>query len=206
MMKIPVTLVIALVLAGIAGAVQAGPIHDAAAADDAAAIASLLKSGVAVDSLNDAGETALIVAAKAARESAVSVLLLGRADPNFVDPTGRRALHWLALSGAANAAVRSISFLYEKQADMNARDADGATALILAADSGNDVVVTSMLFGMGIDLEVADNAGMTALTRAGLKGHKAIVTVLLRLHARCQTIDAAWHDACVARKAELGLK
>lgn len=99
--------------------------------------------------------------------------------------------------------MNSIRFLFEKLADMNARDADGATVLILAADKGDGTVVSLLLFGLGIDIEVPDNAGMTALTRAGLKGHKVVVTLLLRLHAKCQTIDAAWSSACEARKAEL---
>lgn len=189
-----------------AGAVQAAPIHDAAAANDVTTIMALIKSGVAVDSLNEAGETALIVAAKTARPDAVNMLLQKRADPDFVDPSGRRALHWVVLSGDNADVVNCIRFLYEKLADMNARDANGATALILAAGEGHGVVVTLLPFDLGIDLEVADNAGMTALTRAGLKGHKTIATVLLRVGAKCQTIDAAWHEACEARRAELGLK
>lgn len=189
-----------------AGVAQAAPIHDAAAANDATTIMNLVESGVDVDSLNEAGETALIVAAKTARPDAVNMLVQKRANPDFVDPSGRRALHWVVLSGDNADVVNCIRFLYEKLADMNARDADGATALILAADQGHGVVVTLLPFDLGIDIEVADNAGMTALTRAGLKGYKTIVTVLLRVGAKCQTIDPAWSAACEARKAELGLK
>ena len=188
------------------GSALAAPIHDAAAANDVTTIMALVQSGVAVDSLNEAGETALIVAAKTAQADAVNILLHNRADANFVDPTGRRALHWVVLNGDNADVVNCIRFLYEKLADMNARDADGATALILAAEQGHGVVVTLLPFDMGVDIEVVDNAGMTALTRAGLEGHKTIVAVLLRVGAKCQTIDPAWHEACEARKADLGIK
>jgi ankyrin repeat protein len=196
---------VGLVLIMVATA-HAAPIHDAAAANDVAAITALVEGGVAVDSLNETGETALIVAAKTAEADAVNILLHHRADPNFVDPGGRRALHWVVLSDNTVTVVNCIRFLYEKLADMNARDAEGATALILAARTGDATVLTLLLSGLGVDLEIADNAGMTALTYAGLSKHKVIVTIMLRKGAACQTIDAEWHAACVARKAELGLK
>ncbi|HWB43896.1 MAG TPA: ankyrin repeat domain-containing protein [Hyphomicrobiaceae bacterium] len=194
-----------LALFGMAGAAQAGPIHDAAAANDVAAIVSLIASGVPVDELNAAGETALIVAAKVAADDAVNVLVHNLADVNFTDPSGRRALHWLVLNEGSPQVVSSIRFLYEALADMNAHDADGATALILAADRGDGLLVSLLMSGVGTEVEATDKAGRTALTRAGLNGHKTVVTMLLRLRAVCQPDIAEWTAACEARKAELGI-
>jgi hypothetical protein len=33
-----------------------------------------------------------------------------------------------------------------------------------------------------------------------------VVNILLRKGAECQTADPAWHEACEARRAELGIK
>src|SRR5436853_3685161 len=67
--------------------------------------------------------------------------------------------------------------------DVNARDAQGATPLMLAAEAGKGQSVAALRLNKLADLEITDNAGLTALTRAGLKGQKMIVNILIRYGA-----------------------
>ena len=182
--------------------VVAAPIHDAAASGDVAAVMSLIKGGVSPNALNEAGETPLIVAARADQREVANVLIQLRADPRLAAPDGTTPLHAAALTDDANL----IYVLTGAQPDVNARDAQGATPLMLAAEAGKGAAVAALRLDRLSDLEITDNSGRTALTRAGLKSQKMIVTILLRYGAACQTIDPAWHETCVARKTELGLK
>jgi ankyrin repeat protein len=182
------------------GAAQAGPIHDAAAADDVPTIMSLIKAGTSPDELNEAGETALIIATRLKHGTAVNVLLRLLADPNIAMADGRTAMHVAALNDDAYL----LYVLADGRGDPNARDKDGATPMILAAKAGYGLALVK-LEQWGGDFEIADNAGRTPLTHAGRNGHDMVVNILLRKGAVCQTIDADWHAACEARRAELGL-
>src|SRR5262245_61448227 len=84
------------------GAACAGPIHDAAASGDVAAIVSLVKAGTSPNALNDAGETPLIVAARADQREVANVLIELRADPGIASPNGTTALHAAALTDDGN--------------------------------------------------------------------------------------------------------
>ena len=64
------------------------PIHDAAKAGDHLKVDSLLKSGVKVDSINEHGQTALIVACMYGKDNVVMVLIPWKANLNFVDKNG----------------------------------------------------------------------------------------------------------------------
>lgn len=184
------------------GAAFAGPIHDAAASGDVATVMSLVKSGVSANELDPAGDTPLIVAARADQREVANVLIQLRADPSLASPDGTTPLHAAALTDDANL----IYVLTGAGPDVNARDANGATPLMLAAEAGKGAAVAALRLNKLADLEIADNAGRTALTRAGLKGQKIVVTILLRYGAVCQTVDATWQATCEARRAELGLK
>jgi ankyrin repeat protein len=188
----------------LAGAVDAAPIHDAAVTGDFNAMLEMIKSGVSPNLLNEAGETPLIIAARAVQPDVVNMLVHNGADPNLASPSGTTPLHAAATS-ATPGAVNLISFLYEKLANLDAQDSEGATPLMLAADVGNGLVVVE-LTGMEAELEVADNEGRTALTRAGLAGQKLVVNILLRRGGACQPDIADWTAACEARKTELGIK
>ena len=58
----------------------------------------------------------------------------------------------------------------------------GATALILAAQSGH-VEVVRLLLEAGADKDVADDDGATALMEAAYRGHVEVVRLLLEAGA-----------------------
>lgn len=74
-------------------------------------------------------------------------------------------------------------------ADINAEDADGETALLLAARRGHQAAVELML-EHGAATDQANRSGVTPLIAAALFGHDGTVEVLL---ARCGTVArSAW--------------
>lgn len=62
---------------------------------------------------------------------------------------------------------------------INAQDADGKTALILSASTGNVSVVNFLLSYEGIDLNHKSKSGHTALMAAAMYGYKDVVSLLL---------------------------
>ena len=81
-----------------------------------------------------------------------------------------------------------ISALLAKGADVNARSAEGKTALLLAAEKGRDETVRTLLES-GAEVDAADAAGQTALERAAREGHRDVVADLRRAGADVSRTD-----------------
>jgi ankyrin repeat protein len=77
----------------------------------------------------------------------------------------------------------AIELLIQRGASLDQRDAEGMTALALAAEMGFQEAV-EMLLAAGADPNVLDNAGTTALDVAEEHGAHDISTVLLRYGAK----------------------
>jgi ankyrin repeat protein len=75
-----------------------------------------------------------------------------------------------------------VRTLLDRQADVNARSADGSTALLWAAH-WNDVATAEMLIRARADANVANDFGMTALSRACTNGSATLVDLLLKAGA-----------------------
>ena len=89
---------------------------------------------------------------------------------------GLPALLWMVTLGAAPSDVADavmtgdltrVRALIEQQADVNAPQADGATALHWAAYR-DDLETANLLIGAGADVAVANRAGVTPLSLASL--------------------------------------
>jgi len=109
-----------------------------------------------------------------ARADVIAALLAGRADPNAVVPRVGQSPLMKAAQAGYNAAVE---LLLAKGADVNLRDADGATALTYAADKSLEVVNT--LPRKQADPNIADKEGTTPLMLASNLGTAASVKALI---------------------------
>jgi ankyrin repeat protein len=92
------------------------------------------------------------------------------------------------LNAAAVGSVETMTLLLGRGADVNARSAAGATALMWAA---NDAAKVRLLIDRGADVNVVTESGRTALLLAALSDQSAdIVRLLLSRGANPRAIDA----------------
>ncbi|MDR1740972.1 MAG: ankyrin repeat domain-containing protein [Synergistaceae bacterium] len=98
------------------------------------------------------------------------------ASPDLADDSGFTAL-MLAL---ARRDYGLFKVLMKAGADVNLKDAHGATALMYAAYYSGDPDVISALLNAGADVNAQDENGLTALMNAAIRdmGHEAIVRLL----------------------------
>ena len=75
-----------------------------------------------------------------------------------------------------------VNELLINRADVNAKNQNGCTALILASLNGNYEIVIELV-NRGAEVNLQDTFGWTALMTASRKGHYEIVRVLLNYHA-----------------------
>ncbi|MCL2312573.1 MAG: ankyrin repeat domain-containing protein, partial [Firmicutes bacterium] len=72
-----------------------------------------------------------------------------------------------------------IEDLSKKNVDINVKDKEGRTALILAAQHGH-IQVTELLLNSGADVNLTENFGHTALMMAVIYAHEGIVEILTK--------------------------
>jgi len=102
-------------------------LHEMAARDDVAGLARAINGGVPVDVRNQAGETALHVAAREVHLFSAMMLIAKGANPNARDGRQRIPLHLAADGDARRAGERYqiAKLLVAKGSDREAVDADG---------------------------------------------------------------------------------
>ncbi|UCG08007.1 MAG: ankyrin repeat domain-containing protein, partial [Desulfobacterales bacterium] len=83
-----------------------------------------------------------------------------------------------------------------KQADVNAKDKYGVTALIAASFKGQKEIV-ELLIIEGADLNAQDNKGDTALMNAAIKGHSEIAELLITNGADVHVRDNLGNTALI---------
>ncbi len=86
------------------------------------------------------------------------------------------------VSAAANQDATAVRLLLADGVDVNARRADGATALLLAAHR-DDLEMVDLVLRAGADVNAADDHGVTPLERAGENASLAMVERLLAVGA-----------------------
>lgn len=130
---------------------------------DAGRIEAALAGGASVSWRGADGETPLMAAARFNKDPrAAAVLLRAGADPDGQNTVGMTALMKAAKAGSALVADE----LTEAGARVQARDADGRTALMYAAAYSRSGETLDVLLRSGADPLSADRNGMTALMYA----------------------------------------
>uniref|UniRef100_A0A8C6QHG6 Neurogenic locus notch homolog protein 3 n=1 Tax=Nannospalax galili TaxID=1026970 RepID=A0A8C6QHG6_NANGA len=148
-------------------------------ADDASAsiISDLICQGAQLGARTDrTGETALHLAARYARADAAKRLLDAGADTNAQDHSGRTPLH-TAVTADAQGVFQIL--IRNRSTDLDARMADGSTALILAARLAVEGMVEELIASHA-DVNAVDELGKSALHWAAAVNNVEATLALLK--------------------------
>lgn len=91
------------------------------------------------------------------------------------------------ISAADKGRMEVVTFLVERGAEIDARDAAGLTAFHLAAAHGNEEIV-AFLLSRGANAATGDNVRVTPLQDACREGHLRVVQLLLK-HLRARGVN-----------------
>ena len=111
-------------------------LHAASKSGSVATIKTLLSRGLDIDSKDLNDDTPLIIAAVCGKSEAFHYLLHKGADPRVKGNFGRNLLH--AASAGGNVTIIKTVFSSYLHEDINSKDSDGNTALIIAALGGKN--------------------------------------------------------------------
>ena len=76
-----------------------------------------------------------------------------------------------------NSDIGIVQYLHQAGADVNIRDSDGNTAVMVAAQYGHGDIV-QYLHEAGADINISDEYGRTPVMQAASRGHRDIVEYL----------------------------
>lgn len=157
----------------------------AAAVAVVAALALTIRSATAEIDLMQTGSVPLTIAAAKGDAEKVHALLITGTSPNLTDPSGRPAICWAAL-GNHVAVIEEL--VKAPRIVIDAKDHDGNTALILAAQRGQDDAV-AVLIRAKAKVDIDNRDGMTALSLAAQNGNLRIVEMLVKAGADMKIQD-----------------
>jgi ankyrin repeat protein len=107
----------------------------------------------------------------------------------FAKGVGHAATDTRVVEAMARKDTATVRVLIEQQADVNAAQADGATALAWAAH-WNDLEAADLLLRAGADVNAANDYGVTPLALACVNGSAAMVDRLLKAGANANAAQA----------------
>ena len=136
----------------------------------------LILAGAYVNTTDNIGNTALMLASKNSYKDIVEMLIKTGANVNATDNSGNTALMWASKNGHKDIA----KILLQARADVNAKTIYGLTALIWSSRNGHKEIV-QILIKAGADVNAKTIYGNTALMEASKNGHKNIVEILQSL-------------------------
>ncbi|NXE49396.1 RN5A ribonuclease, partial [Casuarius casuarius] len=138
--------------------------------------------------LNRGGATALMDACREGHISVVKALVEDmNADLNIRDNQDRNALIHALKNGRNKTVESAVSigyFLLDHGVDVNSRDENGKTALILAVEMKSLDLVKALLEKGEIDIDDADDEGNTALMVAVMRNNYSIAKLLCEKGAK----------------------
>lgn len=150
------------------------------------AITDLVAQGADLNAvLEKSGEAALHLSARFARADAAKRLLDAGAEANLQDNSGRTPLH-SAIAADARGVFQIL--LRNRATNLNSRQHDGTTPLILAARLAIEGMVEDLI-NADADINAADNSGKTALHWAAAVNNVDAVNILLMRHANRDAQD-----------------
>jgi ankyrin repeat protein len=166
-------------------------------------IAALVSHGVPIDQRLKGGGTALMIASAMGYPEIIAALLNAGADVNSADDSHTRALHaasHFAFHGRdAERAQRTLEALLDRGADVDARNSEGQTALLLllgahaeagaAADQKALLAMMPLLLKRHADIDAADNRSVTALHACAMHGLLLPARALVAAGADTQVRD-----------------
>lgn len=155
---------------------------------DVDAVRSALDSGTPATQRDEAGTPLLCVAAKYSHQATITLLLSRGAKVNDHDAHRSTALHHAAASCETGREL--ISVLVRAGAELEARDVDGCTPLLLAARFEAPEAAAALL-AAGAKVDAADNEGRTGLHWAADKGLLRTAKLLLEHGASRTAKDKA---------------
>jgi ankyrin repeat protein len=139
--------------------------------DDQRTIVGLLKRGVDVNTVDEKGDTLLILAARAGKPATVQTLLAYKPNLNARNGVGESALMHAAIRGREDI----VKMLLTAGAAVNQ---PGWTPLMYAA-AGNQTDIARLLLARGAHVNATAQNGTTALMMAARDGHLPMVLLLL---------------------------
>lgn len=140
-------------------------------------LTTLLDSGASADITSDGGHIALHIAADQGFYEGVRLLLEAGSDPNLGDNMGFTSLHHAVKSDDANSVDTVRLLVVRSGAYLEARDHDGRTPLMLAAQKGNKAIV-QCLIDFGANYKAIDPRGFDVWEYA--QGHQDIQNLIGR--------------------------
>jgi len=168
----------------------AASLRQAAAADDAATVHSLLLQGADIEARDADGRSALLLATRAGAIDAARVLIEAGADVNAKDRIDDSPY----LYAGAEGPLEILRMTLGNGADLASVNRYGGTALIPAAHHGHPEIVRELL-GTAIDIDHVNKLGWTALLETVILGdggpvHTEILRLLLDAGADPAIADA----------------
>jgi ankyrin repeat protein len=150
---------------------------DAARAGRTDLLGGMIDDGASVDERDSHGYTALIIAAYDGQPQTVEYLMGRGADPCAADLKGNTALMGVAFKGQLTIAERLVT-----RCDVNTRNREGQTAVMMAALFGHADIVR-LLATHGANLALTDASGNSAGSVAHQQGNAGMEALLAQLQA-----------------------
>ncbi|KAK6194502.1 hypothetical protein SNE40_000126 [Patella caerulea] len=165
---------------------------------DIKVVTYLIDHGACVNTVNDDGDTLLMIAAKHRQTKMMKLLIYNGCEMNHQNLQGETALHKVLLSGRANV-LTIVKLLLKSGTDVNLRDNTGKTALLLCAKLENLIIdvdsLIRLLIDNGADVHAGDNIGKTALMETVGSNNRQLVEILLDEHADVNQRNREGHTA-----------